>query len=91
MSLFEINLQQKHLIDINDTSDIESAIESALGKPIETLEAINSFCALVHPYSDGNSSRRVLNATDAMIESGLEGLKPKPLNLVRKFKLRKKA
>lgn len=80
----------KHLIDITKVSDIEGAIERALAKPSDTMSAIDNFCNLVHPYKDGNSSQRVLEATDLMIKSGLKRLKPKPLNLVRKFKLRKK-
>lgn len=42
------------------------------------------------PRGDGQSSQRVLAATDALIDKGTDWLKPKPLNLLRHFKMRRK-
>jgi|TARA_B110000902_G_scaffold205753_1_gene234251 hypothetical protein len=44
----------------------------------------------MHPYFDGNSSTRVLDATEKTIQSPPKELKIKPRNLLRKLKMRKK-
>jgi len=44
----------------------------------------------MHPYFDGNSSARVLDATEKTIQSPSKELKIKPRNLLRKLKMRKK-
>lgn len=80
----------EHLLNVTDTENIEPSLERALAKPPELMQAIESYCEELHPYQDGQSSQRVLDAVNEMIEEGLVGLKSKPLNLVRHYKLRKK-
>ncbi len=79
-----------HLIDIHYVEDIEKSLELALNFPLELMTNIKSYCEQVHPYKDGLSSQRVLQATDALIDKGTSELKCKPLNLLRHFKLRRK-
>jgi hypothetical protein len=43
----------------------------------------------MHPYFDGKSSARVLDAVEETIQSPPLGLKAKPRNLFRKLKMRK--
>jgi hypothetical protein len=43
----------------------------------------------LHPNTDGRASERVLEATDRLLAGELPPLKPKPLNLWRRFRLRK--
>ena len=47
------------------------------------------FAEMIHPYTDGKSSERVLDAVDWFIKTGYKGLKKKPLNFLRKYKIRK--
>jgi CDP-glycerol glycerophosphotransferase (TagB/SpsB family) len=77
------------LIDIDDPGQLERAIEKALSRPDELLREIASYNADQHPWSDGKSSERVLDASEDMIRSTDNKLGKKPLNLVRKVKLRK--
>lgn len=79
-----------HLIDIGEPAELDSAISSALGRPDELMSAIKEYGDHIHPYRDGDSSERVLNAVDEFIAQGRAGLKRKPLNLLRKFKARKR-
>lgn len=79
-----------HLIDIQKVDDIEQALTTALSRPDDLMAKVNAYCQYIHPSDDGKSSERVLAATDALIAKGTEWLKPKPLNLLRQFKLRKK-
>jgi len=78
------------LIDIHDATDFEPAIERALSRPPALMEAIKAFGEAIHPYHDGRSSERVLDAIDAFIANGGRNRKPKPRNWWRKLKLRKR-
>ena len=53
------------------------------------MEHIKDFINKTHPYSDGNSSIRVLNAVEEVL-SGKLSLSNKPIDVVRQFKMRKK-
>ena len=44
----------------------------------------------MHPYTDGKSSERVLDAADTFQTRTLGRLKAKPLNLWRKIQVRKR-
>lgn len=79
-----------HLINITEVEEVEGALEQVLQRPTALMDKVERYCQLIHPYSDGASSLRVLEATDNMIDRGRTGLKSKPLNLLRQFKMRKK-
>ena len=78
------------LIDIDDPAQFERAIERALQRPPQLLQAIREYADAIHPYRDGRSSERVLQAIDAFIASGARNRKRKPLNLWRKLKIRRR-
>ena len=78
------------LIDIQDASEFEPAIERALSRPAELMQAIRNYADAIHPYRDGHSSERVLDAIDAFILAGGRNRRPKPRNLWRKLKLRRR-
>ena len=78
------------LIDIQEVAQFEPAIERALSRPPELMQAIAGFGAAIHPYRDGRSSERVLDAIDAFIAAGGRNRKPKPRNWWRHFRLRRR-
>ncbi|MEO5812059.1 MAG: CDP-glycerol glycerophosphotransferase family protein [Rhodanobacter sp.] len=78
------------LIDIDDPAQFEPAIERALQRPPQLLQAIREYADVIHPYRDGRSSERVLDAIDAFIASGARNRKHKPRNLWRKLKIRRR-
>jgi CDP-glycerol glycerophosphotransferase (TagB/SpsB family) len=75
------------LINIQTIDDFEPAIEQALARPPELMQAIEHFVDELHPYRDGKSAERILDAIDAFIAAGAKNPRKKPLNLWRKFKL----
>jgi len=79
-----------HLLNIEQPEQLEDAIGHGLGYPAELMDQITAFNRKLHPYTDGRSSQRVLQAIDDV----LAGLQPvsgrKPLNLLRNFKARRK-
>ncbi|MDE2155607.1 MAG: CDP-glycerol glycerophosphotransferase family protein [Xanthomonadaceae bacterium] len=78
------------LIDIDTPAQFEPAIERALARPPELLQAIRDHANAIHPYRDGRSSERVLDAIDAFVAAGARNRRRKPLNLWRKLKLRRR-
>lgn len=78
------------LIDIQEVAQFEPAIERALSRPPELMRAIRAFGDAIHPYRDGRSSERVLDAVEAFIAAGGRNRRPKPRNWWRKFKLRRR-
>ncbi|ACN14916.1 TagB1 [Desulforapulum autotrophicum HRM2] len=79
-----------HLINVTFDEDIEQAIEHALTRPASLMSAIDRYIADLHPYDDGRSSARVLAAVDDFLKNEKGKLRRKPLNLVRRIKMRLK-
>lgn len=78
------------LIDIDDPAQFEPAIRRALSRPPELMQAISAYADSIHPYHDGRSSERILQAIDDFIAAGGRNRKPKPRNFWRKLKIRKR-
>ncbi|HLR17068.1 MAG TPA: CDP-glycerol glycerophosphotransferase family protein [Alcanivoracaceae bacterium] len=79
-----------YLLNVEETEQLAPAIETALSRPADLMQRIKKAGDLIHPYRDGRSSERVLEAIDDCLELGSNGLKKKPLNLLRNLKERKK-
>ncbi|MDH5423510.1 MAG: CDP-glycerol glycerophosphotransferase family protein [Gammaproteobacteria bacterium] len=86
---FKTAIPGPHLIDIDNTSEVEKSLKYALSRPEQLMKAIRAYGDSIHPYRDGNSSERVLQATDDFIAHEADKLKPKPLNIWRKLRIRK--
>jgi len=80
---------KEYLLDINDADLLEKTIDYALQRPPELMEKITHFINQTHPYNDGESSLRVLNAVDE-VTSGKFSLTKKPSDIIRQFKMRRK-
>lgn len=79
-----------YLIDIQSVAALENALSTALSKADELLAAIDKENLRIHPYNDGLSSQRILAAVDELTEKPYALARGKPLNLIRKYKLRKR-
>jgi hypothetical protein len=66
------------------------SIERALARPPDLMGAIRDYADSIHPYRDGRSSERVLDAVDQFIAAGARNLRPKPRNWWRKLKIRRR-
>jgi len=87
---FKHTLKHNYLIQISEVSQIETAIKKALSNPKDLLQNIDHYINELHPYSDGKSSARVVDASISFLKKDRSYLKKKPLNLIRKFKIRKR-
>lgn len=79
-----------HLLNVERVEEVEPAIRQAFDPPASVRQAIAEYAQNIHPYRDGRSSERVLDAARSMIEQGRAGLKRKPLNLGRRLQARAK-
>lgn len=77
-----------HLVNTTDKEKIEELIDYALKKPSELMKEIEIYCQQLHPYTDGLSSKRVLNVSNKFLIEGTK-LKKKPLNIIRNLKIRR--
>ena len=82
------NKPANYMINITQADEIEKALEYALIRPVEIMKNIDLFVEDTHPYSDGESSKRVINACLDFLEH--DKVKRKPLNLIRRYKIRQK-
>lgn len=80
----------KHLLDVTREEEVGPAIEKALTRPAGLMQAIHEYALYHEAHRDGRNARRVLDAVDDFIENYQGKIKPKPLNLFRKIKLRLK-
>lgn len=82
------NRPDSHLINIQNAEEMEAALHEALAPSKRVMEAIDRFIADTHPYQDGKSSKRVIDATYDFLANHTP--KRKPLNLIRRYQIRKK-
>jgi len=54
------------------------------------LDNINKFTRELHPYEDGKSSARVIEACIDLLTKDTSHMKTKPWNFIRKYKIRKR-
>ena len=76
------------LVDISRPADLEVALDQVLLRPPALIQAIRDYNAELHPYRDGASSERVLQAVDQLLDGVIRPRRRKPFNLVRKLKIR---
>ncbi len=74
------------LIDIETPEQLEPSIERALARPADLMQEIRKYADAIHPWRDGRSSERVLEAVDDFIAAGARNPRPKPQNFWRKLK-----
>lgn len=79
-----------YLINVGEVADVEGALTQALEYPAELMAQTRALCNELHSFRDGCSSARVIDSVDEFLENQQWKLKRKPLNLVRKLKVRRR-
>lgn len=85
---FNHHIPKPWLINITTIDELEDALERAISRPDKILDKLANFNKELHPYCDGLSSKRVVDATIDFLKADKSHLKKKPINLVRKLKMR---
>lgn len=79
-----------YLLNVDAPEHIEAALETALTRPESMIEGMRRLCDEFHPMRDALSSERVLDAVEHFLAQTHATLKPKPLNFLRKLRVRYK-
>lgn len=85
---YKTKMPGPYLIDVNDVGEVEAALTEAMEYPAELMEATRALCNELHSFRDGCSSSRVIDATERFVSHVRMQLKNKPLNIIRKLKVR---
>jgi len=85
---FRNRIPGPHLINVDETQQVEEALRQALSRPESLMKEIKNYTNRIHPYRDGKSSGRVLDASETFITTYQGKIKRKPLNLFRRAKMR---
>lgn len=73
-------------VNLTRADELEPALEAVLGGRDPSRDAREAFAGQMHPWRDGRSSERVLDAVEDMLTGGHRPSKRKPLSLLRRFK-----
>ncbi|MDO6639518.1 MULTISPECIES: CDP-glycerol glycerophosphotransferase family protein [unclassified Shewanella] len=87
---FNSRRPEKWMLNFEKADDLEKVLDKALFDSDDLLSEVKNHSGAIHPYKDGLSSERALDAMESLIQTGIAHLKKKPLNLIRRFKIRKK-
>ncbi|WP_241794160.1 CDP-glycerol glycerophosphotransferase family protein [Vibrio breoganii] len=79
-----------YLLNVTRVEEVEAMLVNALQGRKEHCREIAKYASQIHPYSDGRSSARVIDAVSKVLDSEEKNRKNKPLNIVRNIKVRKK-
>jgi CDP-glycerol glycerophosphotransferase (TagB/SpsB family) len=82
------NQPKSYMINITEAKEIKGALDLALSQPKNIMRELEKFIIRTHPYTDGKSSQRVIDACLDFLNNNR--VKRKPINLIRKYKICKK-
>jgi CDP-glycerol glycerophosphotransferase (TagB/SpsB family) len=86
---FRHHRPNNYVINVTEADEIEKAFMYAFTHPPAIMQNLKAIAEAIHPYTDGKSSQRVIDAAISFLHKDKLHLKRKPLNLVRKYKVRK--
>jgi CDP-glycerol glycerophosphotransferase (TagB/SpsB family) len=78
-----------YLINFTDAKELPHALTVALSPSEALILAINRYAQELHPYRDGKSSFRILEAVEDITLNGKQAIKTLPRNIIRNLKQRK--
>ena len=87
---FRTKMPGPYLIDVQNIEQLEEGLERAVQRPGQLLAAQKELCLDLHEFFDGRSSERVLDAVGQFLVEKKGTLQPKPWNLLRKLKVRRR-
>ena len=77
------------MLDVHDIDAVEPALRTALRPMPELRDALRAHAEAIHPWRDGHSSERVLDAVRRFADGGYGSLARKPWNPWRRLQARR--
>jgi CDP-glycerol glycerophosphotransferase (TagB/SpsB family) len=87
---FDNKNNHNYLININQVEQLEKALKLDVANLDNIYHNMDQFIQQLHPYKDGKSSLRVIDACIKFLHEDKQDLKNKPYNWNRKLNVRKK-
>ncbi len=84
---FNNSTPHPHLRNFTEPERLEDEIQWVINNYDSQKQLGLEYANQMHPYRDGKSSKRVLEAIEAMLIGEIKPHKKKPLNLIRRWKL----
>lgn len=78
-----------YLLNITTAEKLKATIEKALSQPSDLMHEIANYISQTHPYTDGKSAERVVDAIDGVLAGQFPLKVKRPLNFLRDLKFRK--
>lgn len=85
---FRNRAPKPYMIDIHDAGELDAALQSAFADDAAQRLAAARIGDAIHPYRDGRSSERVLDAIRCVLEDRSTATRRKPASLARRLKIR---
>lgn len=86
---FRNRMPGPHLVNVDAPQALEACLDAVLAGEDPSREGRRQYVQDMHPYQDGRSSERVLDAVEAMLEQGRRGLGRKPWSPLRRLRYRR--
>jgi len=86
---FQTETNAPPLINVENIEDLESTILTTLDNLEINKSEIEKNIAVFHPYADGKSSERTIDAVESMLSGNNLSKKNKPKNILRNYRLRR--
>lgn len=80
VATFRNRAPKPHMLDFDDPNELSAVLAHAFAPPGALLDALAAYSDEIHPYRDGRSSARVLDATEALLAGRLGARGRKPLS-----------
>ncbi|MBF6022997.1 CDP-glycerol glycerophosphotransferase family protein [Lysobacter niastensis] len=77
---FRNRAPKPHMLDFDDPARLPQMLAQAFAPSTELMASITAYGDAIHPYRDGHSSERVIDATEALLQGDLGRLRRKPLS-----------
>lgn len=87
---FRSNNQGPQIMNIDKLEDVEKALSEALTRPEHLMSAIREYMSYHDPHTDGKNCERILDAVEDFKNNWQGKMGRKPLNIIRKLKIRKR-
>ena len=88
---FRNTMPGPHLLNVTSPDEVEGALERAFSRPDALMEQVRDYVRRHEAHLDGHCCARVLDAVEHYVWYAQGRISSKPLNLLRKAKLRLKA
>lgn len=81
-------IPRDYMIDVEAPSEVDAAIDVALSRPDAQMRAMGELARQLHPWRDGQSSRRVVDAVERLLTGGFEPMRARPRLYWRRLRAR---